>query len=165
MARSNGFVNENGKDRIQDIVAKSGEASTKQTFNLRNLIGELSKNDDDINEETLSNNVGEMLKSDDIEECATFSSLKVQYSEFKKRHDAVIASQECSVCNYYININRMYGRPSIETWNDDIHMWPNQLPSENEVKGSGPADPINTKEILNNGENIGRWKNVQNVKS
>ena len=155
MSRKDGFVMENGLPRAQDIVSVGSEANTKAKFDLRNLIGELSKSEEDMSEEAIQHDVQEMLKSNDVEECSTFSSLRIQYQEFQRRHESAIRQQECSVCEYYVNLNRMYGRPSLETWRDDVNLWPTELPSEDAAKGSGPKDPTSENEKTSGGEDVG----------
>jgi len=154
--RKRGFVTENNKLRRQDIIQDGSSAKTKATEDLRNLIGELSKNENEMDPGTVKENIDEMLKSTDESECASFSSLRVRYSSFKDKHTSVIEDQECSVCEYYVNMNRMYGRSSFFVWEDDVSLFPNSnVPSEDPNEGSGPKDLLSKEEESLEGEVLG----------
>jgi hypothetical protein len=153
--RKNGFVSENNKLTKQEIINDGSSSKTKATYDLRNLIGELSKSEDEMDISTVNENINEMLKSTDESECSTFSSLRAQYGAYKKDHDNAINNQQCSVCEYYINLNRVYGRSNLYVWRDDVSLWPtDNVPSDDSEKGSGPKDVLSKKEITNTGDII-----------
>ena len=155
MIRKNNFIVENNRPKDSELITKSSELKTKATYNLKNLINELSKSENEMDPTIMNDNMDEMMKSDDQSQCADYTSLRIQYNSFQKEHKEALQQQECGVCEYYIHLNRMYGRPSIESWRDDVYLWPKEEPSEDSSKGSGPNDMLSRSETTMSGEDIG----------